>query len=346
MLLNISNKKKITYSITLIIILTLPQSLSISQDVTYYVSPNGNDNNDGLSMFTPFKTIMKALKLANPGTKIILLDGIYREDIDSVRSGTVDKPIIIEGSRNAILKGKSDNKIIELRHDYIILDGFTIDGHSKKNGVDYYKSKLIWIEANNIKIVNMMLKNANDECIRLKFASYNELSYNTITNCGVNDFKLNGGGKNGEHIYIGTAREQLKTDALDTSSNNWVHHNVFVSGGECVDIKEGSTNNIVEYNTCSKMLDADTGAINIRGNNNIIRYNEINDNKGAGIRVGGDTTNDGLYNEIYENKIYNNKVGIKLMNHPQSMVCGNIIRNVEKVVSGTYKDNYDPIMPC
>lgn len=40
---------------------------------------------------------------------------------------------------------------------------------------------------------------------------------------------------------------------------------------ECVDIKEGSTENLVEENTCSDQLDDEPGCYDVRGDNNIIR---------------------------------------------------------------------------
>ncbi|GIU71527.1 MAG: hypothetical protein KatS3mg003_1006 [Candidatus Nitrosocaldaceae archaeon] len=348
-----SLKRKKLISVTLaIVLLVYPLAIDGAEQRVYYVSPNGNDNNDGLTPNTPFKSIMKALKLAKAGDTIILADGVYREDIDSVRDGEENNPITIKGNKDAILKAKNDDRIVEINHDYIILQGFTIDGHYKKEGKDYYTDKLIWVQgASNVRIINMTIKNAGDECIRLKyFASNNEIAYNIIRNCGVTDFKYNGGGKNGELIYIGTAPEQLHknpTDDIDRSNNNWIHHNLFdVRGSECVDIKEGSMYNLIEYNICRSMDDEDSGGFSIRGNNNIIRYNEIYDNKGVGIRLGGDTEQDGINNDVYDNIIYNNKKGaIRFIVEPQNKICNNTIYD-EKVTSGKYKDIYNPTVAC
>ena len=52
---------------------------TFSQSDTVYVSPSGNNNNDG-SYNSPYKTISTAIENINSGT-IILLDGIYREKI-------------------------------------------------------------------------------------------------------------------------------------------------------------------------------------------------------------------------------------------------------------------------
>lgn len=45
-------------------------------------------------------------------------------------------------------------------------------------------------------------------------------------------------------------------------------------GNECVDIKEGSTENLIEENTCSDQFDEESGCYDVRGDDNIIRcYN-------------------------------------------------------------------------
>ena len=75
-----------------------------SQSDIKYVSPNGNDNNDG-SLNSPYKTIAKALSSLNTGT-IKLLDGIYREKIiidnkdDIIISGDQSGNAVIDGTVN------------------------------------------------------------------------------------------------------------------------------------------------------------------------------------------------------------------------------------------------------
>ncbi len=45
----------------------------------FYVSPEGKDDNDGLSETTPFATPQKAIDSAQPGDIILLMDGIYQQ---------------------------------------------------------------------------------------------------------------------------------------------------------------------------------------------------------------------------------------------------------------------------
>jgi hypothetical protein len=65
---------------------------------TFYVSPNGNDQNTGTSNL-PFRTIQKGVdELSAPGDKLIVKSGVYTESVEIVKKrGSARNPIIIEG---------------------------------------------------------------------------------------------------------------------------------------------------------------------------------------------------------------------------------------------------------
>ena len=339
-------------------------TLNKMESIKYYVNPqSGDDNNDGLTEKSALKNIQKAIYLAMPGDNIILLPGIYLQDIVTSRDGGLGKPITIEGSRDAIIKGGGSAHVVEVNHDNIKLKGFTIDGHftsdlNKKS----YRDKLVYVTGQipgkgvkNFSMFDMDIKNAGGECVRLRYlVTQSEIANNKISSCGVADFVFKDGGKNGEGIYVGTAPEQRNdkknpTNDIDQSNSNWIHHNDFnTKGNECVDIKEGSSENIVEYNNCTGQIDPESGGLDSRGNNNIFRLNTIFDNLGAGIRLGGDTENDGIGNQIYENVIINNKAGgIKFQRNFQGKVCGNTMNNNEKGNSvGEFAKDYKPDIAC
>jgi len=308
-------------------------------------------------------TIQEAVNLAEPGDTVELFPGEYYQDVISKRDGQPGKPIIIKGQKSSIIKGSGKPRIFEINHSYITLEGFTIDGHFQSSAEkSSYRDKLIYVTGKiagkaitNLKIFNMDIKNAGGECIRLRYLIQNsEIAYNKIMTCGVGDFEFNDGGKNGEGIYIGTAPEQLNdkknpTNEVDRSNNNLIHNNFFdTQGNECVDIKEGSSFNVVEYNKCTGQKDINSGGMDSRGNDNIFRYNEIYDNLGAGVRLGGDEETDGINNQVYGNSIINNKSGgIKFQRTPQSQVCGNEMLKNEKGNSvGSYGEDFDPEKSC
>src|SRR4051812_16141992 len=94
--------------------------------ISYYVSPAGNDSNDGRSAGAAFKTIQKAIDLAQPGAVIRLAPGIYLQDVRSARDGISGTPITLTGPADAVVKGGGGARIVEINHDNITLSGFTI----------------------------------------------------------------------------------------------------------------------------------------------------------------------------------------------------------------------------
>ena len=61
---------------------------------TYYVNgTTGNDQNPG-TMGQPFKTIHRAAQVLEPGERVVIASGVYRECIDPVRGGTGPEKLI------------------------------------------------------------------------------------------------------------------------------------------------------------------------------------------------------------------------------------------------------------
>jgi len=311
--------------------------------VDYYVSPAGSDANAGTDAAKPFKTVQQALDLAQPGARITLAPGVYAQDIRSVRDGSASARITLAGPADAVIQGGGAGRIIEINHDYLALEGFTVDGlWGDPNSAAGYRDKLLYVlgkqsrdGVSGLRVMSMTFRNAGGECIRLHyFAQHNEIAESNISNCGVHDFRFDAGGKNGEGIYIGTAPEQRgdgknPTADPDLSNANWIHHNTFdTQGNECVDIKEAATGNIVEYNRCTGQRDPESGGFDSRGSGNIFRANESYGNTGAGLRLGGDEASAGIGNDVYGNSIHDNQVGgIKFQRQPQGQVCGNVMSN-------------------
>ncbi len=313
----------------------------------YFISPTGNDKQDGLSADASFASIQKALNLVQPGDGIILAEGVYLQDFFTERDGSKEKPIVITGSKKAIVKGTGESvKIVEIAHDYYVLQGFTVDGLAGDSGdKKNYRDKLIYVQGKDalngvvgMRILDMDIKNAGGECLRIKyFAQKNEVAYSNIYGCGAYDFIFNGGGKNGEGVYVGTAPEQVAKDKnptqdVDNSNENWIHdNNINTQGNECVDIKEGSSGNLVEKNKCTGQKDRESGGFDARGSGNIFRGNESYGNSGAGIRLGGDKDDDGINNIIENNFLHDNENGgIKIVRNPQGIICGNKFENNKK----------------
>lgn len=328
--------------------------------VEIHVSPAGDDAERGLRWDTPVASIQRALDLAQPGQRIVIHPGEYYEDPRTRRDGRDGAPIRLEAAPGAVLRGAGAARVFEIKHSHIEVLNLQIDGEIPASRGGGYRDKLIYIMGRDartgirgVRLLYLDLRNAGGECVRMKYyAHHNELAWSSIVRCGIEDFERGGGGKNGEAIYIGTAPEQLDRNPspdLDASDGNWIHHNrIDTRGNECVDIKEGARFNVVEFNRCTGQLDEKAGGLSVRGNDNILRFNLVYGNRGAGIRLGGDTEADGIGNHVYGNLLGTNAFSaFKMMNGPQARICGN--RRLDAgspLVRGSHREGIRPLEPC
>jgi hypothetical protein len=105
--------------------------------VQLHVSPTGADSATGAAD-APLRTIQAALERAEPGTVINLAPGVYREQPVTVRDGSADAPIVIQGPETgqdragryrATVYGTG--RIVSINHSHHVLDGFTVDGQER-----------------------------------------------------------------------------------------------------------------------------------------------------------------------------------------------------------------------
>ena len=304
---------------------------------------------------TPKSSIQAALDEAQPGDTVFLGDGEYSQDFRSVRDGTPDKRITITGSRDALVHGKKESRMIQINHSYITLDGFTVSGlapSSPGNNVDDYVDKCVYIlgtsppevirengveyesSLDGVVVSNMLITDCGGECLRLRsFVTNAEIKDNKFVGCGRHDFKFESTSKNGEVIYVGTSSNQWDDGknsraGPDLSKYIWIHGNEMDSqGNECVDVKEGTTDVLVENNVCSDQRDPNSGCLDSRTDDIIFRYNQISHCQGAGIRVGGHTIDGRVYgvnNEIYGNVFKNTThSSIKIQTGDDHNLCEN-----------------------
>ncbi len=92
---------------------------------TYYVSDQGSDNNDGLSLTFPFETLQHASDIVIAGDSVIVLAGFYVGFYHET-SGTANERIVFHAQEDAII-----NQANETTEDGINLEGasfVTIEG--------------------------------------------------------------------------------------------------------------------------------------------------------------------------------------------------------------------------
>lgn len=327
---------------------------------------------------SPGDSIQTAIDKAMPGDTVVLSDGEYSEDLVTVRDGEKDNRITITGSHNAILRGTGKKgRMFEIHHDYHTIDGFEINGmlNDGKKESDYidkgiyahgdrkprvikqygkeFKSAIDGLEITNMRIVNF-----GGECSRMRYYITNAIyAGNHVENCGVHDFEF-GGMKsvNGETLYIGTSSNQWKDGKNPTPDDEsryiHVHHNVFESYGNEVDVKEGTSDVVIEYNSCSTQKDPNSACLDSRTDNVIFRYNELFGNDGSGVRIGGHTIKGhtfGQNNEVYGNVFRGNKAGalkVQTGPHKGESFCDNKCEGKCEVGGSVSKDYQDIESKC
>jgi len=105
---------------------------------TYYVSPGGNDSNEG-SQSSPFRTIGKALQVMQPGDTTLVRGGTYStasdRGITSVRSGTSSAYITIKAypGETPVFEGnRTTTNLFNIKHSYIEINGLTAQRFNSK----------------------------------------------------------------------------------------------------------------------------------------------------------------------------------------------------------------------
>lgn len=78
------------------------------------VTPDGGANG------SPYD-LTAAMGLAGPGDTVSLADGVYDRAIVTVTDGKQGSPIVIEGSRNAVIQGDFSSRSVLVQHSWITL---------------------------------------------------------------------------------------------------------------------------------------------------------------------------------------------------------------------------------
>jgi hypothetical protein len=78
--------------------------------VTYFVRPDGDDNNDGKTRTSPFATLQKAVDVVQPGETVLALRGVYKEGFWIHKEGRPDAWITLLAEPGAEIRGSDVRK--------------------------------------------------------------------------------------------------------------------------------------------------------------------------------------------------------------------------------------------
>lgn len=214
--------------------------------------------------------LTKALAAARPGTVIDLADGTYSGRFRASAAGEPSAPIVLRGSRRAVLSGGSTSSGYALHLDgarYWVLEGFTVTGGQKGIVLD---------RTNHTVLRQLDVGRTGHEAVHFRsFSSDNTLADSLVHHTGLVTASY------GEGVYIGSAVsnwDRYSGGVADRSDRNSVLRNkVWATTAESVDVKEGSTGGIIDGNSFEGS--AITGAgyadswLDVKGNGYQIRRN-------------------------------------------------------------------------
>ena len=127
----------------------------------YYVSPTGNNTNDGLTITTPWKTIQKAANSAVPNSVVNITAGTYNELVSINVTGTLDNPIVFKNYQNDVVTvsgagftGKYKN-IIAINSK----SNITIEGLILENLICAYANGVLIVSNVGLPVENITLRN-------------------------------------------------------------------------------------------------------------------------------------------------------------------------------------------
>ncbi|MBI5931804.1 MAG: hypothetical protein HY862_21015 [Chloroflexi bacterium] len=308
-----------------------------TQAGTFYVSPEGSDNNPG-SLEKPWATLRKATQEAIAGDVMIIRGGTYYEPLIPLRSGTEEAPITYQAYENEtpILDGQeSVLRNIELRDlQYIVIDGLRVQ-HPRAAWALLDHSEYITFQ--NMQFMNpeYPADSVRDFWgVRLRYSSFNKILNSTFDQWG----RYQNGDQEGNHIGIQGNEEAGGYNLIEgntftygaqgciivNSPYNIVRNNVFDNdwqkgiyvawftnpGDEPAGTEWPAIGNLIENNQFirSKHSDSEHGGLGYEGTsvNTIFRYNVIrnSDHLGLIITVFGN----GYALRDYGTHIYNNTI--------------------------------------
>lgn len=220
-----------------------------------------------------------ALAEVTPGSVIQLSPGIYSGRFVANVSGTPEEPITLCGTENSVLDGGG------VRKGYVLhLDGvsnWVVSGFAIRNG-----QKGLMADGTTFSLIEgLTVSHIGDEAIHLRaFSSDNTVANNTVSDTGLRKPKF------GEGIYLGTAESNwcdISGCEPDTSDRNVVRGNT-ISGttSESVDIKEGTSDGVVEDNTFDgSTITAADSWVDVKGNGYLIAGNAGTNSPGDGFQT-------------------------------------------------------------
>ncbi|HJQ08435.1 MAG TPA: right-handed parallel beta-helix repeat-containing protein [Candidatus Saccharimonadales bacterium] len=287
--------------------------------------------------------LVAATTNALPGDVINLADGVYDGKVLSplsvsgskvyagfvaTKSGTATKPIVVQGSRKAVISGDGlggHYGIHLYKVEYWIIKGISV-ANAKKG---------IMLDGSNHNIIDgVEVYNIHDEGIHLRsHSSDNIVRGSAVHHTGLTSKGLTNG--YGEGLYVGSANSNWSVytgGQIDRSDRNQLIGNIIsYTAGEGIDIKEGTVNGLIKDNVFDNAgisgSNFSDSWIDVKGNNWTITGNRGTSAKLDGFQVHGNQLKE-KGNWGNNNVFTNNTADVKANGYGfwlQKNVTGNVV---------------------
>jgi hypothetical protein len=320
-------------------------SAKLSAQTHYYVSPAGNNNNNGLSLTTAWKTIQKALNSATPNSIVYIKGGTYHESLVANVSGSANaritytnyngETVIVDGS-----SGVSGTTMLSATNrSYLTFENMTLQNMTSPyaNGIrvnTWDNGSSTGMIFRNIRVSGIgWTQNAtempgyDDNAIGIYICGeVGPISNITVDGCEVSDNIT--GYSEAVSVYGQVSNFTIKNCLVHDNTNIGIH----VSGIN--DDGYGPAGGTISANTCYRNASpiALSAGIYIDGSHDmLIERNSCYDNP-IGIEVGCEGDGEATNITVRNNLIYNNRnTGLSVGGYDES--------TSGQVVNSTFRNN-------
>ena len=274
----------------------------------YIDASDGDDEQDGRSEATAWRTLGRADDLAQPGDLILLRGRFGGQSIDPQNSGRADAKIVYRAAPSgAVLDGMGDGTAIRLGGvHHIVIDGLEITGYTTTFYVSG-NSQNVWVRNINVHDSGVSkLPGATDMRIEDSQFLRCTLEESSAGTCF--------------YLYEGSidtvfARNRIgdvngTTMMLSGSAGTILTQNDLSNPlGGIINLFPDATETLIECNRiadAAAMRDGHAVAVFVRGSGTVIRYNLILNNDGEALAMRSAGSNVVRDNEIYHNTVVGN----------------------------------------
>lgn len=298
----------------------------------YYVSPTGDDQNDGMSVDNPFMSIDKALAQIGAGDKLILMPGEYTAGahesvIKLTESGTADNWISIEAQEKGTvtLNVPGYHGVLLEGASYVRVKGLTIKGIADTLTVeeaialkeqDWYSEGLYgvgigtesrkldddtYVYPHHIILEDNHVSWMSGGCIGIKRADYIVIRENLAHNCGYYNVWAQSGISVWENHNFDDQAVYRTIIENNVSHSNYNHFKFEASSSPDIADSYTDGNGII-----IDALAIDQGYLNdntsgIYSGKTLVQNNVVYNNGGKGINLYASDNVDVIHNTSYKN---------------------------------------------